>query len=486
MGQTDPYPPTQRSRGSWEAANFVSTLQTPNNPSIETPSRIKIDPKIGTPMAQNRRPRSIIESLGEEIIRIISPVSICMFLVVLLVTILNSDTSSSSSSVSTIATIAYSEDSSDSTWDKFKGALLNSLVFVGVVTVVTFLLVLLFYLRCTKFLKYYMGFSSFIVLGFMGGEIALFLIQDFSFPIDCITFLVVLFNFTVVGVLAVFMSKMAILVTQGYLVVIGMLVAYWFTLLPEWTTWVLLVAMALYDLAAVLLPGGPLRLLVELAISRDEDIPALVYEARPVTYQDSCPGGGVAQRRAWRERRGVGSNLSENSNNLATSDVNVNPDVASNSTLGTCLSVGSGQQETSLVNAEEGRVSEGNSELVVPLIDHRINVGEHGQEDSVSTENLPFEGIGLGSSGAIKLGLGDFIFYSVLVGRAAMYDFMTVYACYLAIIAGLGVTLMLLAIYQKALPALPVSILLGVLFYFFTRFLLEAFIVQCSLNLLMF
>ncbi|CBI15118.3 unnamed protein product, partial [Vitis vinifera] len=420
---------------------------------------IKIDPKIGTPMAQNRRPRSIIESLGEEIIRIISPVSICMFLVVLLVTILNSDTSSSSSSVSTIATIAYSEDSSDSTWDKFKGALLNSLVFVGVVTVVTFLLVLLFYLRCTKFLKYYMGFSSFIVLGFMGGEITLFLIQDFSFPIDCITFLVVLFNFTVVGVLAVFMSKMAILVTQGYLVVIGMLVAYWFTLLPEWTTWVLLVAMALYDLAAVLLPGGPLRLLVELAISRDEDIPALVYEARPVTYQDSCPGGGVAQRRAWRERRGVGSNLSENSNNLATSDVNVNPD---------------------------GRVSEGNSELVVPLIDHRINVGEHGQEDSVSTENLPFEGIGLGSSGAIKLGLGDFIFYSVLVGRAAMYDFMTVYACYLAIIAGLGVTLMLLAIYQKALPALPVSILLGVLFYFFTRFLLEAFIVQCSLNLLMF
>ena len=328
-----------------------------------------------------------------------------------------------------------------------------------------------------------MGFSSFIVLGFMGGEIALFLIQDFSFPIDCITFVILLFNFTVVGVLAVFMSKTAILVTQGYLVVIGMLVAYWFTLLPEWTTWVLLVAMALYDLAAVLLPGGPLRLLVELAISRDEDIPALVYEARPVNYQGSCGGGGVAQRRTWRERRDIGSNLSENSNIVSTSDVNVNPDVALNSTLGTCLSVGSGQEATSLVNTAEGRVSEGRSELAVPLIDHRINVQEHGQEDS---ENLPLEGIGLGSSGAIKLGLGDFIFYSVLVGRAAMYDYMTVYACYLAIIAGLGVTLMLLAIYQKALPALPVSILLGVLFYCFTRFLLEAFVVQCSLNLLMF
>jgi presenilin 1 len=90
------------------------------------------------------------------------------------------------------------------------------------------------------------------------------------------------------------------------------------------------------------------------------------------------------------------------------------------------------------------------------------------------------------SFGAIKLGLGNFIFYSVLVGRVAMNDFMTVYACYHAIIAGLGITLMLLAFYQKALPALPVSILLGVLFYLLTRPLLETFIVQCSINLLMF
>ncbi|GMH28984.1 hypothetical protein Nepgr_030827 [Nepenthes gracilis] len=80
---------------------------------------------------------------------------------------------------------------------------------------------------------------------------------------------------------------MAIFVTQSYLVAIGMLIAYWFTLLPEWTTWVLLITMALYDLAAVLLPGGPLRLLVELAISRDEEISALVYEARPIYFDES-------------------------------------------------------------------------------------------------------------------------------------------------------------------------------------------------------
>ncbi|XP_040987577.1 presenilin-like protein At2g29900 [Juglans microcarpa x Juglans regia] len=438
-------------------------------------------------MAQNAKPTGILDSLGEEIIRIIAPVSICMFMVVILVSVLESNSSSSTSaSVNSIATIAYAETGSDSSWDKFVGALLNSLVFVAVVTVVTFILVLLFYLRCTKFLKLYMGFSAFVVLGFMGGEIALFLIEDFSIPVDSITFMVALFNFAVVGVLAVFMSKMAIIVTQAYLVVIGMLVAYWFTQLPEWTTWVLLVAMALYDLAAVLLPVGPLRLLVELAISRDEDIPALVYEARPVTYNDSGAVGQVAQRRVWRDRSCENSDHESINNPNANSVFVENLDSRSNSTSNASVvpdsstesnTLVSGHNDATLVRTEEGWVPERDAELSAPLIDPRMNIQPQQSE---------LEGIGLGSSGAIKLGLGDFIFYSVLVGRAAMYDFMTVYACYLAIIAGLGITLALLALYQKALPALPVSIALGVLFYVLTRFLLEVFVVECSLNLLMF
>ena len=77
---------------------------------------------------------------------------------------------------------------------------------------------------------------------------------------------------------------------------------------------------------------------------------------------------------------------------------------------------------------------------------------------------------------SIKLGLGDFIFYSILVSKAALYSFTTFFACSLAIIVGLGLTLLMLAVRGKALPALPISIFLGVSFYLITRYSMEPWI----------
>ncbi len=50
-----------------------------------------------------------------------------------------------------------------------------------------------------------------------------------------------------------------LLLKQCYMVWVGIITAYLFTYIPEWTSWVLLVLMAVYDLVAVLMPGGPLK-----------------------------------------------------------------------------------------------------------------------------------------------------------------------------------------------------------------------------------
>ncbi|CAI5976696.1 unnamed protein product [Closterium sp. NIES-64] len=221
----------------------------------------------------------LLETLGQEIVAIVTPVSICMLLVVALVLALTPH--GASATAPTIATLVYQEESTDAPWQRLWGALLNAAAMVALVTAATFVLVGLFYCGCARCIWGYMGFSGFVIFAGLGGTLAVQLIQRFSIPIDIITFTLLLYNLSVVGVLAVFFCRMPIFLTQSYLVAVGAIVAFWFSSLPEWTTWMVLIAMSLYDLYAVLTPVGPLKLLLDIAMERDEDIPALIYEARP-------------------------------------------------------------------------------------------------------------------------------------------------------------------------------------------------------------
>ena len=407
-----------------------------------------------------------------------SPVSFCMLLVVLLVSTLSPSSLPSSPSqtpIITAANLVYSENPSDSVVQKLEGALLNAAVFVLLIAAVTLLLVLLYYYKFTNFLKHYMRFSAFLILTTMGGAIFLSLVRHFSLPLDAPTYFLFLLNFSILGVVSVFGRVVPIIITQSYTVILGIITAAWFTQLPEWTTWVLLVALAIYDLVAVLAPGGPLKILVELARSRDDDLPALIYEARPTISRSD--GGGQRSRTLDVLVSGVSDKSSVELQNMSRNVENIpNEEV---------IDTEYGRQRTDDEISDQGEVTP----LMVP---NMSEIAEVDEERANLVEMLARERRDGGDvnevtvTQGIKLGLGDFVFYSVLVGRAAMYDLMTVYACYLAIISGLACTLILLSVYRRALPALPISITLGITFYFLTRLLMEPFIVHMSTNLMMF
>lgn len=169
----------------------------------------------------------------------------------------------------------------DSDATKLVGSLENATVFVALVTAMTFALVAAFKAGWSSAIQAYMAVSGFSIFFVLTGIISLQVVATLRMTVDAVTFAFLLWNFAAAGVGALFLLPASPLaLKQMYLVVTGVVTAFIFTYVPEWTTWALLGAMAAYDLYAVLTPNGPLRLLVETAIDRGEDIPALVYEGR--------------------------------------------------------------------------------------------------------------------------------------------------------------------------------------------------------------
>ncbi|KAI8475571.1 MAG: Presenilin-domain-containing protein [Monoraphidium minutum] len=497
-------------------------------------------------------PPSVLDDLGEEITGIAAPVSICMAIVVLLVKLLNPDGTSETGNVF-IATLAYAEQGDDTAGQKLGGALLNAVIFVGIVAAMTFVLFFLFKYRCYKAIYAYMGFAVFDMFFVLTGGVLLRALQVLGIHVDAFSLCFMLFNFSIVGVVGLFFGPIPLFMKQAYLVWTGVVTAFLFTYVPEWTSWVLLALMAIYDLVAVLAPGGPLKVLVELAIERDQELPALVYEARPSGGRpyhrgwrrdgagegegggggpDGGPGGGgVAAGGGGGSERGEaaepGGSPSHRVALLAPGRPRSDDDAprpsgggggsggggawmaaagggggggalalstdGSQMALGAVVAAGAdgaaGDAAARGARPRGGRSSGagGGARLAAAAAANAAAAGGGAAPPAPAGAPAAFVSVeeeeGVELPDAIKLGLGDFIFYSMLVGRASMYDMMTVYASFLAIIAGLGITLLLLALARKALPALPVSIALGAVFYFATRFVLEPFAVPLVMNL---
>ena len=328
------------------------------------------------------------------------------------------------------------------------------------VAAITFGLAAAFRRGWTRAIYAYLAWSGFSLFFFLGGALAAQLAAHYACPIDAITFVLALWNFAVGGVACLFVLPSSPLsARQGYCVFTGVATAFIFTHVPPWTTWALLGAMAVYDLYAVLAPGGPLKALVELAAARGEEIPALIYEGRSTGRGRGGGGGGAGGRRGQPGGGELGA-------------VRQAGGTAQGLPLGVVgVGIGVGMM------ADAG----GRGREAAPSAPPSSSPSPPASPASTSTPRA-FPGL----PNAIKLGLGDFIFYSVLVGRASMGDLVQAGAAYIGVIAGLGATLAALALRQHALPALPVSIALGMACTAAARWVVEPVVIPLATSMLYF
>ena len=166
-----------------------------------------------------------ITEYSDMVVAILIPVCITMLIVVILVRALYVSDDGDANSLQSIsfAMFVYNENENDSAGLKLGGALLNAFLFLVVVLIVTCVLVLLYKFRCMKCIIGWLIVSVVILLLSMGGYFALTILDTLNTPMDIISFLLILWNFSVVGAVCVFWAAPQIL-NKAYLILISVLV----------------------------------------------------------------------------------------------------------------------------------------------------------------------------------------------------------------------------------------------------------------------
>lgn len=451
---------------------------------------------------------------AKNVIELFIPVSICMLVVVGTMKATNSY-QYSEQSVIWYAQMMFTDQTVDTgtrVWQSFANAFVM-LIFIAVMTTV---LILLYKFRCYGVIHGWLIISSLMLLFMFSLTYVAEILRVYNIAMDKYTLTLFIWNYGVVGMICIHW-KGPLLLQQGYLITISALMALVFLrCLPDWTIWTVLGIISVWDLVAVLCPRGPLRILVETAQERGESImPALIYSstmmwevitAIPIISMAGKDDGMPTKKKGNRNRKGQRSQNSV-SQQQASSSRALGPTISSPTKrdqhpVEIHYEDGAQPPEVTFIQPNISGSSEVNDNWHRPTvrsITSNVTPRERRSEAHIESNNHTVE-VSSAETGTnnesdlahaqqvveergVKLGLGDFIFFSVLVGKASSYgDWTITLSCYVAILVGLCLTLSLLAIFRKALPALPISIGFGLSSFFLSYVFVVPFAEKLAIN----
>eukprot|EP00842_Homolaphlyctis_polyrhiza_P002286 jgi/Hompol1/3058/HPOL_000025-RA len=413
-----------------------------------------------------------------QLAKVIQPVALCIGLAVFWVKITHSTDSYYDSNVpvdvAPSASVGAAFGSQGNSSDDQK-SLITALIVLAQVVVATFVIVCLFRYNQMKILFGIFMFVIFVILGYFGFLLGSNLIAILAVPFDYPTFAFCLWNLVVVGITVIFFEGPRF-IQQSYLVVMSSMMAFSLTTLPDLVTWILLALLAVWDLIAVLCPYGPLRMLIESAQESGQRLPsALIYSA---TTTMATPGEPPSFRSTVTAPADESTNQSDSvfvAREVSPFSLQPQPARALKSAVSDSSQLGDRYAETyddiehRALTAATAVHNQGLGNIEMqPLGPDGLNNPTTSrdaltlQPNSSSNETSEEEDT---DETGLQLGLGDFVFYSVLVGRASLFDWITTVSTMIAVTTGLSLTILLLAMYRTSLPALPISIAFGITFY---------------------
>ena len=308
------------------------------------------------------------------------------------------------------------------------------LVYVLSLILMTFLMFFLIRLNWSKLLNFILS-STIAALFVVSGLFWLTMAASFDLTVDSITTTFFMYNIVMLAFFSIMWSAPKIL-NQTYQIYFAVLIAWYIdTLTPIWIGWGMLAILSIWDLFAVLPEYGPLNMIIKILDKRGQKLPnALIYSV----YFD------------WpaMKKLKLAKQLKSNNQN----DLELNTFLQTN--------------ENNNNNNERGPIR------IMPV--DSIDAIETTQSETKIDDD---------DDDGPKLGIGDFVFYSVLIAKSAtQLNLTTVFACFLTIIVGLTITMSLVAYLSRPLPALPISIFLAMIVFFGNEYFGNIFCNRLSLN----